>query len=568
MKPGLPTNVLSTVRAVLGIFNAFCLLHFRNGVAKTFGRVTANWYTVFQASQFHIMYYASRMLPNFFAFGFSTYKPSQSLLAFSSLTTIAICALHDLLPHFAIKHIVYEKKKRQAISIHPSNPHSLSSIQLYRRAIVILTITGVIFRSELALLLGSHAFYLLIQRRISLDPLQDIIPSGLLGLLIGLAISLPIDSYFWQHIPTWPELSGFLYNAINGKAVDWGISPFRFYFSSALPRLLFNPLIYYICIPLAITIRPLRKPTRDILLPNIFFIFLYSFQPHKEWRFIIYAVPPLLTVAAAGASWVWTRRAKSLAYRLLSLCLVASTLASFGASFAMLAISRLNYPGAEALNHLHAIADGRHKTVSVHMDTLSCTTGITRFLEKPVMQDAAPATIWRYDKTEDAERLLDPVFWLQFDYVLAESPERVIGKWEIEETVDGYAGLMVLRPGQALGDEGVWRYDGSESPLRRYLQMRSLYDVKREARAAGQRIKEVALEIRGRLRTGDLKKQALMEWKRFRSSIGNLWNLGWQDGQVQAQEWVYENARRYLTAGWWVKPRMEPQIRILRKQRG
>lgn len=234
----------------------------------------------------------------------------------------------------------------------------------------------------------------------------------------------------------------------------------------------------------------------------------------------------------------------------------------------MLAISRLNYPGAEALNRLHAIADGKHRTVSVHMDTLSCMTGITRFLEKPVMEDATPATIWRYDKTEEVERLLDPVFWLQFDYVLAESPERVIGKWEIEETVDGYAGLMVLRPGQALGDEGVWRYDGSDSPLRRYLQMRSLYDVKREARSAAQRIKAVALDFRGGLRTGDLRKQALMGWKRFRLWIGSLRMLEWQEAQVQAQEWVYENARRYLTAGWWVKPRMEPKIRILRKQCG
>ncbi len=184
------------------------------------------------------------------------------------------------------------------------------------------------------------------------------------------------------------------------------------------------------------------------------------------------------------------------------------------------------------------------------------------------MEDATPATIWRYDKTEEVERLLDPVFWLQFDYVLAESPERVIGIWEIEETVDGYAGLMVLRPGQALGDEGVWRYDGSDSPLRRYLQMRSLYDVKREARSAAQRIKAVALDFRGWLRTGDLRKQALMGWKRFRLWIGSLRMLEWQEAQVQAQEWVYENARRYLAAGWWVKPRMEPKIRILRKQRG
>lgn len=59
------------VRAVLGLFNAFCLLSFRNGVSRTFGRNAANWFTVFQAGQFHMMYYASRTLPNFFAFGFS-----------------------------------------------------------------------------------------------------------------------------------------------------------------------------------------------------------------------------------------------------------------------------------------------------------------------------------------------------------------------------------------------------------------------------------------------------------------------------------------------------------------
>lgn len=59
------------VRAVLGLSNAFCLLSFRNGVSRTFGRNAANWFTVFQAGQFHMMYYASRTLPNFFAFGLS-----------------------------------------------------------------------------------------------------------------------------------------------------------------------------------------------------------------------------------------------------------------------------------------------------------------------------------------------------------------------------------------------------------------------------------------------------------------------------------------------------------------
>lgn len=59
------------VRAILGLFNAFCILSFRNGIAKAFGRTAANWYVVLQASQFHVMYYASRTLPNIYAFGLS-----------------------------------------------------------------------------------------------------------------------------------------------------------------------------------------------------------------------------------------------------------------------------------------------------------------------------------------------------------------------------------------------------------------------------------------------------------------------------------------------------------------
>ncbi|KAL9611527.1 MAG: hypothetical protein Q9167_003811, partial [Letrouitia subvulpina] len=147
----------------------------------------------------------------------------------------------------------------------------------------------------------------------------------------------------------------------------------------------------------------------------------------------------------------------------------------------MLAVSRLNYPGAEALNRLHTLApsfflleqqqqrDGypRKDIVHVHMDTLSCMTGITRFLQLPpppavVLEGAAgpPAVaaaedlFWMYDKTEDEAKLLDPVFWERFDYALAERPERVIGKWEVIDTVEAFAGFRVVRPGERKGGEG------------------------------------------------------------------------------------------------------------------
>jgi alpha-1,6-mannosyltransferase len=59
------------VRAVLGLFNAVALLVMKRNVARAFGTPTARWYALLQASQFHVIFYASRTLPNMFAFGLS-----------------------------------------------------------------------------------------------------------------------------------------------------------------------------------------------------------------------------------------------------------------------------------------------------------------------------------------------------------------------------------------------------------------------------------------------------------------------------------------------------------------
>ncbi|MCJ1451887.1 dolichyl-P-Man:Man(7)GlcNAc(2)-PP-dolichol alpha-1,6-mannosyltransferase [Mycoblastus sanguinarius] len=468
---------ITIARAVLGLYNAYCMVSFRNGVQKAFGRNAANWYTIFQASQFHIMYYSSRTLPNFFAFG---------------LTTLA---MRDLLPH-AIR-----------------SPASRSSRRRYQFALTLLTIAGIVFRSEIAVLLACHTLYLCLQPHISL-PLSSIIPAGLLGALIGLGLTIPIDSFFWQKFPLWPELTGFIYNIISKQSLNWGTQPWHFYFTSALPRLLFNPFVYQICIPFALSIPILRWSALDICLPNILFLTIYSFQPHKEWRFVIYIIPPFLAVASAGASWIWTRRSKSFVYRVLSLSLVASTLASFMASFGMLAVSRLNYPGADALNRLHILAGNDTGIVKVHMDTLACMTGVTRFMEKqpPSLEDEG--AFWVYDKTEDEQKLLDPLFWQGFDYALAENPKRVIGSWQVLETVEGFAGVGILRPGEGKKDINQ-----------------------------------------------DFKLLRKSGWKS--DGLGEL--LGtW--GEVVM--WKLEDLmRRYVTRGWWLRMKMEPRIRILRKQR-
>jgi len=185
---------------------------------------------------------------------------------------------------------------------------------------------------------------------------------------------------------------------------------------------------------------------------SLSFVALYSFLPHKEWRFIIYVIPGLTSVAAVSASWIWQQRSKSFVYRLLNLLLISSVVASFVASAGLSAISRLNYPGGEAIVRLRDIAKADQRPLHVYADNLACQTGVTRFLEarnEKVFGDQK----WVFDKTEDKERLLDPVFWDQFDYALVESVERSIGKWEVLDVVNGFGGIKVVRPGQDLGHE-------------------------------------------------------------------------------------------------------------------
>lgn len=56
------------VRAVLGGINATAMALFARSVERAYGPIAATWYVVLQASQFHVWYYASRTLPNMFAF--------------------------------------------------------------------------------------------------------------------------------------------------------------------------------------------------------------------------------------------------------------------------------------------------------------------------------------------------------------------------------------------------------------------------------------------------------------------------------------------------------------------
>ncbi|PNP43747.1 hypothetical protein TGAMA5MH_04028 [Trichoderma gamsii] len=399
------------VRAVLGGFNAVCLVVFGAALREAFGRGAARWWVVLSVTQFHVVFYLSRTLPNMFAFG---------------LTTLASAFLL------------------------PKNNASLQRTRR-RQAIALLVFATAIFRSELAILLAATGVLALAKSYLSL---RELITFFLASFIAALGLSIPIDSYFWQK-PLWPELAGFYYNAVLGSSSNWGVSPWHYYFTSALPRLLLNPLCFPL-IGLALYQPGTSRRVQDLVIPPIVFIAVYSIQPHKETRFIFYTVPSLTAAAAVGASFISSRRSKSLLYSLATAILSLSILAAFAASTVMLLLSSLNYPGGDALSQLYAITSNDTSPspprLLVHADVLTCMTGLTLFGQNPhglpPMSSTSSSPTLLFDKTESSEELHRQDFWSQFDYVLMEDPSLVLGTWDTIGQIHSYDGIEIFRPGQ------------------------------------------------------------------------------------------------------------------------
>ncbi|RVX66359.1 hypothetical protein B0A52_09967 [Exophiala mesophila] len=458
------------VRALLGFFNSFALIVYTSGVRQSFGKAAAKWFVFLQASQFHIMYYSSRTLPNMFAFGIST------------------VALRFFLP---------------------SPTSTMSPTKRTRLALYLLTLATVVFRSELALLLAAHAIYILIRSSTIANAVSLVrttfIPAIAAAMVVGLCLTVSIDTFFWQSKSLlWPELASFVSNIFPSDhglgASAWGTSPWHWYFTSAIPRLVLNPLLLLL-IPYSMTM-PVASSVAHSLTPSLIYIVLYSFLPHKETRFLFPIVPPLTASIAIIVGHITTRNPQSDARKpvsamtstvntLVSDILVSSTvLTALVSHLVVLPLSAQTYPGGHAVSLLHTSVQHQEPTIGqpqihVHLSNLALQTGVTHFLtpaypfqqtsssrslltmpgsadgSKPPLTFPAPMrrTRWIYDKTDDETSFHTPAFWNQFDYVVVEDPALAIGAWDVVSSVPGLGKMRLLAPDVG---RGLLVFDGSQ----------------------------------------------------------------------------------------------------------
>lgn len=206
-------------------------------------------------------------------------------------------------------------------------------------------------------------------------------------------------------------------------------SPFLWYFYSALPRALASSLFL---VPAGAYLSP---RVRILVIPCLLFVFLYSFLPHKELRFIIYVIPVLNVAAAVACDILWKKRGKNFLWALASVGLIFHLVLNGVISTALLIVSSKNYPGGNALVKLHQL-EHLSSPLNIHIDVYSAQTGVSRFLEL--------SPYWKYNKTEGLTKGSQDV--LEFSHLLveAEDVEKRLAYFKTHEILvseEGFSGI-------------------------------------------------------------------------------------------------------------------------------
>eukprot|EP00750_Incisomonas_marina_P007907 INCI15074.1.p1 GENE.INCI15074.1~~INCI15074.1.p1 ORF type:complete len:524 (+),score=83.80 INCI15074.1:374-1945(+) len=275
----------------------------------------------------------------------------------------------------------------------------------------LLAAATLIFRCDTLILAAPIGLSILARRQLSF---VEFLFSAVSGAALSVAATVLVDSYFWSRT-IWPEFEVFWFNVILNKSSDYGVSAWHWYLSSALPRMLLGTAVFLVAalmlpvsvwrklggaLPTGRSNDLVEKQVKDLswelVLPMAVFVGMYSLLPHKELRFILYAVPALNAASAVAVSQAWTaaerRIASSGASRVfgvvIALAVAGLLIVSCAACGIFLRAATLNYPGGFASLRLQRLLEQTavQKATSpsgffVHVDNLAAQSGFSRFSE-------------------------------------------------------------------------------------------------------------------------------------------------------------------------------------------
>lgn len=372
------------IRLVLTTLHTFSVNQFANLAIRN--RLTKGFFFLLYSIQFHPLFWAGRTTPN------------------GITLPITNCAL--------------------AFILADSKSNASEYVGLF-----LLAASAVISRFEIVGLIIPIAF---ITASEGLRSFIKVVQIGLLAGISALVISVPLDTHmwgrpfhFWNPLNydsikglAWPELEAILFNVVQGKSSEWGISSWHAYITQHVAKLVSIPCVLLVLGGMAISFGSNANRDRNPLKPLVIIvshIAIMSCLGHKETRFITYLTPLLNLYAAKGATYLWHGFGISQYHRLLgrlsAFVLVSGTI--FLTCISLYA-SVGNYPGGEALKVLHELLPDQDAAV-VHIDVLPAMTGVSLFQSINLAQRSSKGAlgfkalpnvlsgntnVWEYDKTE------------------------------------------------------------------------------------------------------------------------------------------------------------------------
>ncbi len=332
------------MRMVLGLLSTFSLHRFHSVIGKNFGNDVAVYASVLALAQFHLAFYASRPLPNIFAFVLTTFALSLWL------------------------------EDRKNLKINRSVLDTL--------AVAIVSMVVAVFRCDNILLLAPLGVHVTLFRMTDIYDASLRIIANVMAMVTAILAfayaSISIDSKHWDKEFLWPEWEVLSFNNPIGanRSHEYGTKPFLWYAYSALPRML---LIAY---PLSVYGFTQERRCRSAFTIASFFVFAFSFLGHKELRFLFPVLPLFNFCGACGMHRLTLNRKKGKNVAILHAFAWVGILVSSAISIGVFANASIaNYPGGEALAVFHEL-NPEHNTlghVRIHIDDHCAQTGASRF---------------------------------------------------------------------------------------------------------------------------------------------------------------------------------------------